>query len=125
MSLISYSYKALAQNEFTSSLVFTCQVGQQCYANGSDVISAFSLGVPTLWYCILINFVLVRLFFEWVLILCVGIMVLFVWNGYFSQDFGSTSKIKVIRVCQSDTLQELDLFNRHDFILSENRINKK
>ncbi|KAJ3332639.1 ATP-binding cassette sub- G member 2 [Kappamyces sp. JEL0680] len=55
VSLIAYTYKAFGQNEFTESLKFTCTPGQQCYATGADVVSAFSLGNPELWACVAIN----------------------------------------------------------------------
>ena len=55
VSIIAYSNKALAQNEFDENLKFPCVQGQPCYSNGLDVISAFSLGTPSLWICVIIN----------------------------------------------------------------------
>lgn len=55
VSPITYCNKAFAQNEF-NNLALSCQPGSSfCYSNGSDVIQAFSLGTPSLWYSILIN----------------------------------------------------------------------
>ena len=54
LSWISYSNKALAQNEF-DGLVFKCVAGAPCFATGADVISSYSLSNPTLWYCVIIN----------------------------------------------------------------------
>jgi ABC-type multidrug transport system permease subunit len=55
LSLISYSYKAFAQNEFNENLVFKCSPGAPCFKNGLDVVKTFSLQTPTLWECIFIN----------------------------------------------------------------------
>lgn len=56
ISLITYSYKAFTQNEFTSDLTFDCGTTTgQCYKNGTDVINGFTLSNPTLWSCVVIN----------------------------------------------------------------------
>lgn len=55
-SLISYTYKAMAQNEFNSDLKFSCVVGKPCFADGSDVINIYGLNTPGMWACVFINF---------------------------------------------------------------------
>jgi ABC-type multidrug transport system ATPase subunit/ABC-type multidrug transport system permease subunit len=55
ISLISYSYKAFAQNEFNENLVFKCSPGAPCFKNGLDVVSTYSLNNPSLWSTIAIN----------------------------------------------------------------------
>ena len=58
ISFISYSNKALAQNEF-EGLTFTISCPNNsttCITTtGSAVLSQFALDKPWLWYCILIN----------------------------------------------------------------------
>ncbi|KAJ3101116.1 hypothetical protein HDU97_001641 [Phlyctochytrium planicorne] len=54
ISIISFSNKALAQNEFTG-LVFTCPPYGQCLTDGSAVINNFSLGNPGIWPSVIIN----------------------------------------------------------------------
>ncbi|KAJ2999804.1 ATP-binding cassette sub- G member 2 [Globomyces sp. JEL0801] len=54
-SMITYTNKALAQNEFSETLKFTCEPGQPCYSSGPDVVKAYSLNTPSLWECIGIN----------------------------------------------------------------------
>lgn len=56
ISLITYTYKALSQNEFDSNLTFDCGTTTgQCYKTGTDVINGFTLSNPTLWTCVAIN----------------------------------------------------------------------
>ncbi|KAJ3088847.1 ATP-binding cassette sub- G member 2, partial [Phlyctochytrium bullatum] len=54
ISIISYSNKALAQNEFTG-LTFTCAPQSQCLTDGSAVIKNFALGTPGIWPSVFIN----------------------------------------------------------------------
>ncbi|KAJ3103626.1 hypothetical protein HDU97_009965 [Phlyctochytrium planicorne] len=54
ISIISFSNKALAQNEFIG-LVFTCPPYGQCLTDGSAVIKNFSLGNPGIWPSVIIN----------------------------------------------------------------------
>ncbi|KAJ3220188.1 hypothetical protein HDU67_005514 [Dinochytrium kinnereticum] len=54
ISIISYSNKALAQNEL-NGLNFTCPPQGQCLTDGSAVIRNFALGTPGIWPCIFIN----------------------------------------------------------------------
>lgn len=55
ISFISYSNKALVQNEFDSAIKFTCSPGQACFADGAAVVSSYGLGTPSLWVCVLLN----------------------------------------------------------------------
>ncbi|KAI8905043.1 P-loop containing nucleoside triphosphate hydrolase protein [Gorgonomyces haynaldii] len=59
ISFISYSNKALNQNEFDANLIFDCPRDGACYRDGSQVISALALGSPTLWHCVLLNAALI------------------------------------------------------------------
>ena len=59
LSFISYSNKALAQNEF-NGLSFDCPLGpagqcSRCVPNGSDVLSGSGIDNIWLWYCVIIN----------------------------------------------------------------------
>jgi ABC-type multidrug transport system ATPase subunit len=54
-SLISYTYKALAQNEFDADLKFTCSPGSPCFSSGVDVVNIYSLNNPTLWVSVFVN----------------------------------------------------------------------
>ncbi|KAJ3101117.1 ATP-binding cassette sub- G member 2 [Phlyctochytrium planicorne] len=55
VSLITYTNKALAQNEF-QGLTFTCNKPGQCLTNGDDILSIYSLNSPnSVWACIVIN----------------------------------------------------------------------
>jgi ABC-type multidrug transport system ATPase subunit/ABC-type multidrug transport system permease subunit len=54
-SLISYTYKALAQNEFDANLRFSCTPGSPCFNSGVDVVNIYSLNNPTLWVCVFVN----------------------------------------------------------------------
>lgn len=62
LSFVSYSNKALVQNEFDENVKFTCSAGQACYSNGLQVVSAFGLGTPSLWICVIINLSLAMTF---------------------------------------------------------------
>eukprot|EP00842_Homolaphlyctis_polyrhiza_P001061 jgi/Hompol1/1956/HPOL_000592-RA len=55
ISPISYSNKALNQNEFNGIQLDPCPIGQSCYASGDSVIGTYGLGTPTLWVCVIIN----------------------------------------------------------------------
>jgi hypothetical protein len=55
--------QSLAQNEFDSNLVLSCETGQKCFADGAAVIAAFSLGTPSIWINVLINLGLAGVFF--------------------------------------------------------------
>jgi ABC-type multidrug transport system permease subunit len=55
MSMISYTYKALAQNEFDSTLTFNCTPGSPCFTSGVDVVNIYALNNPSMWTCIFIN----------------------------------------------------------------------
>ena len=55
LSIITYSNKAYNQNEFIG-LTFSCSgPSTQCYTTGEQVLEAFGLLNPSLWYCVLIN----------------------------------------------------------------------
>ncbi|KAJ2999805.1 ATP-binding cassette sub- G member 2, partial [Globomyces sp. JEL0801] len=61
ISMITYTTKALNQNEF-NGMKFDCVPGIPCYKTGEDVIKAFAYENPGLWNCIIINFA-IGLFF--------------------------------------------------------------
>ena len=57
ISFISFSNKALAQNEF-NGLTFNVSCPSNpngCQTSGSDILKRFALDTPSLWYCVLIN----------------------------------------------------------------------
>ncbi|KAI8905004.1 P-loop containing nucleoside triphosphate hydrolase protein [Gorgonomyces haynaldii] len=81
ISFITYSNKALSQNEFDVNLKFDCPPNAACYRDGSQVISALALGTPTLWNCIIINVAL-------------GIAFLFVGLLGFSRSSAPLSRLK-------------------------------
>jgi hypothetical protein len=55
LSVLGYTMKALAQNEFTG-LKFECFPGQtSCTSTGEQVLENFSFGSIPLWDCVLIN----------------------------------------------------------------------
>ncbi|KAJ3220186.1 ATP-binding cassette sub- G member 2 [Dinochytrium kinnereticum] len=67
VSLITYSNKALAQNEF-KGLTFECNRPGNCLTNGEDILANFALNTPdSVWLCILIN---------------LGLSVIFILVGY-------------------------------------------
>ncbi|KAI8852325.1 P-loop containing nucleoside triphosphate hydrolase protein [Chytridium lagenaria] len=74
ISIISYSNKALAQNEL-EGLTFTCPPQGQCLTDGRAVIANFALNTPGIWPCVFIN---------------IGLGMSFVLIGYFL--FRQTSK---------------------------------
>ncbi|KAI8852327.1 P-loop containing nucleoside triphosphate hydrolase protein [Chytridium lagenaria] len=56
ISLITYTNKALAQNEF-KGLTFTCDRPGNCLTNGNEILATFSLNNPnSIWINVLINF---------------------------------------------------------------------
>ncbi|KAJ3336599.1 hypothetical protein HDU91_001727, partial [Kappamyces sp. JEL0680] len=69
LSLIAYTYKGLAQNEFNSGLVFNCLKGEQCFSTGEKVVEGFSLGDPSMWNSLFINMGLGAGFLLWGLII--------------------------------------------------------
>jgi ABC-type multidrug transport system permease subunit len=54
VSLINYSYSALAQNEL-NNVQFDCGGVPTCTADGKQVLAMFDLDDVPLWYCVLIN----------------------------------------------------------------------
>jgi ABC-type multidrug transport system permease subunit len=54
VSIVAYSNKALAQNEF-KGLSFECQPGAVCYSDGSQALETFKLTNPGLWESTAIN----------------------------------------------------------------------
>ncbi|KAJ3265513.1 ATP-binding cassette sub- G member 2 [Chytriomyces hyalinus] len=55
ISIISYSYKGLIQNEFLG-LSLRCSPEMRCVTYlGDTVVAQFALETPTIWYCVLIN----------------------------------------------------------------------
>jgi hypothetical protein len=52
VSFISYSNKALVQNEFDANIVFSNG------KTGMYVIETYGLGTPSLWVCVIINIAL-------------------------------------------------------------------
>jgi hypothetical protein len=52
ISLITYTYKALVQNEFDASSTFSTIRGS---ISGSSVVESYGLGSPTMQQCIFIN----------------------------------------------------------------------
>ena len=55
ISFITYSYKALGQNEFNSAITFSCSSGEQCFSDGLAVVQQYSLGTPSLWAAVAVN----------------------------------------------------------------------
>lgn len=51
-SLITYTYKALVQNEFDASSTFSTVRGN---ISGTSVVESYGLGTPTMEQCIFIN----------------------------------------------------------------------
>ncbi|KAL2917532.1 hypothetical protein HK105_202815 [Polyrhizophydium stewartii] len=49
VSIISYTNKALNQNEFYGLTLAPCSPGGMCYSSGELVVSSFSLNSPSLW----------------------------------------------------------------------------
>ncbi|KAJ3412648.1 hypothetical protein HDV05_000398 [Chytridiales sp. JEL 0842] len=62
ISIISYSNKALSQNEFPG-LVFNCQPNGPCYKTGEQVLEVFAYTNPNgIWTCVGINLALAAAF---------------------------------------------------------------
>jgi ABC-2 type transporter len=55
ISFITYSYKALGQNEFDAAIKFTCSGGERCFDDGLEVVQQFSLNNPSLWAAVAAN----------------------------------------------------------------------
>ncbi|KAJ3119298.1 ATP-binding cassette sub- G member 2 [Physocladia obscura] len=56
VSLISYTYKGLVQNEF-DGLQIQCTANMNCQTyDGSAVVASYSVDNPTKYFCVLINF---------------------------------------------------------------------
>jgi ABC-type multidrug transport system permease subunit len=53
-SLVTFSNKALAQNEF-QGMTFECPTPGQCYQTGEQVLDNFSFQSPDIWLCELIT----------------------------------------------------------------------
>jgi ABC-type multidrug transport system permease subunit len=62
ISIISYSNKALNQNEFPG-LVFNCEPGGPCYKTGEQILEIFAFTNPQgVWVCVGINLALALAF---------------------------------------------------------------
>ncbi|KAJ3110994.1 ATP-binding cassette sub- G member 2 [Phlyctochytrium bullatum] len=62
VSLITYSNKALAQNEFRG-LVFECNRPGNCLTDGEAILKTFALGEPaSVWVCVGINLAMAGVF---------------------------------------------------------------
>ncbi len=55
LSIIAYSNKALAQNEFRGVTLDCTGSKIACFQNGDDILKFFGYDFPSLWYSILIN----------------------------------------------------------------------
>jgi ABC-type multidrug transport system permease subunit len=58
VSLISYSNKALSQNEFAGQIYDCTDSTKLCYPSGDVVIRTLAIGNPTYWYSVIYNVVI-------------------------------------------------------------------
>jgi hypothetical protein len=89
IDVIAYTYKALGQNEFDSSLTFDCPPGSRCFVDGAEVTSAYALNAPSLWLCIFINLGSICYNNSIYWILCDA------WNCNFQQNISTSPKTEI------------------------------
>ena len=90
ISFITYTYKALGQNEFNDALKLTGSIGEQCYGNVIAVVKQYALGNPGLWTAVITNAAFIGLY------LVVGMVV-------FHRTSAPLSKLKYHTASHSNT----------------------